>query len=422
MLYESDIMTEIETPQFFLCPISLQIMKDPVTTVTGITYDREGIEQWLLKAKDCTCPITKQRLPRSTEFLTPNHTLRRLIQAWCSANEANGVDQIPTPKSPLSIANVEKLVKDLEVSSRFQRALEKLHDLAIENGRNRRCMASAGVAEAMVHVITKSFIQGNKTTSCVEEALRILGLLWSSANNMVDNDNMKRMVGENFDFLNSLTWVLQLQTKNNVKVINEAMPILKLTIEAKDSTPLGNLKLEFFKVVVSVMKNRELTQQAVKSALHVLIETCPLGRNRMKIVEAGAVVELIELALEKPEKNMTELIFILLAHLCSCADGREQFLQHAAGIAVVSKRILRVSPTTDDRALHIFSLVSKFSASNEVVQEMLRVGAVSKLCMVLQADCASYLKEKARGVLRLHSKTWNNSPCIQVYLLTRFHR
>ncbi|KAH1218834.1 E3 ubiquitin-protein ligase PUB23 [Glycine soja] len=415
-------MTEIETPQFFLCPISLQIMKDPVTTVTGITYDRESIEQWLLKAKDCTCPITKQRLPRSTEFLTPNHTLRRLIQAWCSANEANGVDQIPTPKSPLSIANVEKLVKDLEVSSRFQRALEKLHDLAIENGRNRRCMASAGVAEAMVHVITKSFIQGNKTTSCVEEALRILGLLWSSANNMVDNDNMKRMVGENFDFLNSLTWVLQLQTKNNVKVINEAMPILKLTIEAKDSTPLGNLKLEFFKVVVSVMKNRELTQQAVKSALHVLIETCPLGRNRMKIVEAGAVVELIELALEKPEKNMTELIFILLAHLCSCADGREQFLQHAAGIAVVSKRILRVSPTTDDRALHIFSLVSKFSASNEVVQEMLRVGAVSKLCMVLQADCASYLKEKARGVLRLHSKTWNNSPCIQVYLLTRFHR
>ncbi|KHN36500.1 E3 ubiquitin-protein ligase PUB23-like [Glycine soja] len=422
MLYESDIMTEIETPQFFLCPISLQIMKDPVTTVTGITYDRESIEQWLLKAKDCTCPITKQRLPRSTEFLTPNHTLRRLIQAWCSANEANGVDQIPTPKSPLSIANVEKLVKDLEVSSRFQRALEKLHDLAIENGRNRRCMASAGVAEAMVHVITKSFIQGNKTTSCVEEALKILGLLWSSANNMVDNDNMKRMVGENFDFLNSLTWVLQLQTKNNVKVINEAMPILKLTIEAKDSTPLGNLKLEFFKVVVSVMKNRELTQQAVKSALHVLIETCPLGRNRMKIVEAGAVVELIELALEKPEKNMTELIFILLAHLCSCADGREQFLQHAAGIAVVSKRILRVSPTTDDRALHIFSLVSKFSASNEVVQEMLRVGAVSKLCMVLQADCASYLKEKARGVLRLHSKTWNNSPCIQVYLLTRFHR
>ncbi|TKY48691.1 E3 ubiquitin-protein ligase PUB23 [Spatholobus suberectus] len=413
-------MTEIEIPQFFVCPISLQIMEDPVTTVTGITYDRESIEKWLLKAKDCTCPVTKQPLPRNSEFLTPNHTLRRLTQQWCSANAANGVEQIPTPKSPLSNAHVEKLVKDLEVPRRFRNALEKLHALATENERNRRCMASAGAAEAMVHVITKSFKQG-KTTSCLEEALRILRLLWNPAN-MVDNSNMKRMVGENVDFLNSLTWVLQLRTKNSVKVINEAVPTLKLVIEAKDSTPLGNLKLEFFKVIVSVMKNRELSQQALKSALHVLIETCPLGRNRMKIVEAGAVVELVELALEKPEKNLTELVFILLANLCSCADGREQFLQHAAGIAVVSKRILRVSPTTDDRALHIFSLVSKFSASNEVVQEMLRVGAVSKLCMVLQADCASHLKEKARGILRLHSKAWNNSPCIQVYLLTRVQR
>lgn len=418
-------MAEVETPQFFLCPISLQIMKDPVTTVTGITYDRESIERWLLKAKDCTCPITKQPLPRNSEFLTPNHTLRRLIQAWCSANAENGVDQIPTPKSPLTIAHVEKLVKDLEVPRRFQDALEKLHDLATENERNRTCMISAGVPEAMVHVITESFKKGNKTTSfCyyyLEEALRILRLLWNTANNN-NNNNMKRLVGgnSNFDFLNSLTWVLQLQIKNNIKVINEAMPIMKLVVEAKDSTPLGNLNLEFFNVIVNVMKNKELSQQAIKSALHVLIDTCPLGRNRMKIVESGAVNELIELELEKPEKNVTELVFVLLAHLCSCADGREQFLQHAAGIAVVSKRILRVSPTVDDRALHIFSLVSKFSASNEVLQEMLRVGAVSKLCMVLQAACASHLKEKARGVLRLHSKTWNNSPCIQVYLLTRF--
>jgi len=416
----SDTMTEIEVPQFFVCPISLLMMKDPVTTVTGITYDRESIEHWLLKAKHCTCPITKQPLPRNSEFLTPNHTLRRLIQAWCSANEANGVDQIPTPKSPLSNANVEKLVKDLEVPSRFQNAMEKLHKLAVESERNRRCMASAGVAEAMVHVIAKSFTQ-DKTTPCVEEALRILRLLWSSAN-AVDNNYMKRLLGQNFDFLNSLTRVLQLQTKNKVKVINEAMAILKLTIEAEDSTPLGNLGVEFFRMVVNVMKNREVSLQAMKSALFVLIETCPLGRNRRKIVEAGAVEELVELALENPEKNLTELVFILLAHLCSCADGRDQFLQHAAGIAVVSKRILRVSPTTDDRALHIFSSISKFSASNEVVQEMLRVGAVSKLCMVLQADCASYLKEKARGVLRLHSKTWNDSPCIQVYLLTRFQR
>ncbi|KAK7272259.1 hypothetical protein RJT34_28742 [Clitoria ternatea] len=414
-------MAEIEIPHFFACPISLQIMKDPVTTVTGITYDRESIEHWLLKAKNCTCPVTKQPLQRNSEFLTPNHTLRRLIQSWCSANAANGIDQIPTPKSPLSKTHIEKLLKDLEASRSFETALENIDALATESERNRRCMASAGVTEAMVRVIQKISKQG-KTTSCIELVLRILRLLWS-LNNTVENNNdniMKSLVGESFDFINSLTWVLQ---NNDVKTINEAMPILKLAIEVQDSTALGSLKLEFFRVIVaSVIKNRALSQSAIKSAMHVLIETCPLGRNRMKIVEAGAVIELVELALEKQEKSVTEGIFVLLAHLCSCADGREQFLQHAAGIALLSKRTLRVSPTTDDRALHIFSMISKFSASNEVVQEMLRVGAVSKLCMVLQADCASYLKDKARGVLRLHSKAWNNSPCIQVYLLTRFQR
>ncbi|KOM50486.1 hypothetical protein LR48_Vigan08g131300 [Vigna angularis] len=174
--------------------------------------------------------------------------------------------------------------------------------------------------------------------------------------------------------------------------------------------------------MVRVLKKIELSQKTIKSALHVLVQTSVLGRNRTRIVEAGAVTELIELELEKPEKNMTELIFNLLAHLCCCADGREQFLRHAAGIAVVSKRVLRVSAATDERAIHVFSVIAKFSASNEVVLEMLRVGAVSKLCMVMQADCGAYLKEKARDILRLHSKVWNNSPCIQLYLFTRHQR
>ncbi|KAJ1395978.1 hypothetical protein SESBI_32947 [Sesbania bispinosa] len=62
----------------------------------------------------------------------------------------------------------------------------------------------------------------------------------------------------------------------------------------------------------------------------------------MEIVEASAVTEHIEVALEKLEKSVTELIFILLAHLYSCADGRERFLQHAGGIAL----LLAVKMTT----------------------------------------------------------------------------
>ncbi|KAE9593104.1 hypothetical protein Lal_00028862 [Lupinus albus] len=401
-------MAEHEVPHYFVCPISLQIMKDPVTAVTGITYDRESIEQWLLKSKYCMCPVSKQPLPRSSEFLIPNNTLLRLIHAWCSENEAKGVDQIQKLKTPLDKVHVQKLVRDLEVPHLYQTTLEKMHALATKSGMNRTCMVDEGVTKAMIMVINKSFKEGK--TTCLEEAIGILRLLWSVP---TIANNMNPLVGENMDFINSLTWTLKLQVHNNVKMVNETMLLLKSIIEVADSTLLGSLNIEFFREMVSVLRNnKSLSQQALKSALYVLIQTCPVGRNKTRIVEAGAIKEIIELELEKPEKSITELIFNLLAHLCSCGDGRKQFLLHAAGIAMISKRILSVSPATDDRAIQIFSLIAKNPGSNEIVLEMLRVGAVSKLCMVMQAACASYLKEKTRDILRLHSKIWKNSPCI----------
>ncbi|KAI9072578.1 hypothetical protein K1719_045465 [Acacia pycnantha] len=411
-------MAESEVPQYFVCPISLEIMKDPVTTVAGITYDRDSIEQWLLTATERKCPVTKQPLPHNSA-LTPNSTLLRLIQAWSSQNNAqNGVIRVPSPKSLLTSIHIDRLISDLQNPHLYQTTLIKMDAFATHSEINRRCMVEYGVLEPMVSIITQNFQEG--ITNCLEEALRIFRLLWATSSSM---PHVKPLFCENLDFIISfLTWALQIDVTNSVNIVNEAMPSLKSTIEAADSSLLGNLKVEFFREITRVLKTRTVSEQAIKSALQVLIETCPLGRNRMKIVESGAVFELIDLELEKPTKKITELVFNLLTHLCSCADGREQFLQHAGGIAVISKRILRVSNATDDRALHILSLIARHSSSNDVVLEMLRVGAVSKLCMVMQADCASCLKEKARSILRLHSKTWNNSPCIQVYLLTRHQR
>ncbi|KAL5832485.1 hypothetical protein ACOSQ3_016159 [Xanthoceras sorbifolium] len=404
---------EIEIPQYFICPISLQIMKDPVTTITGISYDRESIERWLNTGKECTtCPVTKQPLPRNCE-LTSNHTLRRLIQAWCTQNAINGVERIPTPKSPLDRNHLLKLVRDLQVDDLCSSSLKKMEALAMESERNRKCMEDMAVVKAMVLLIIRCYKDGKAIG--LEEALRILSLVWTPST------QTRVLINENHDsIINSLTWVLRCESDGNQLALkNSALLVLKKVFEVASTRLLEGLKLEFFKEIVKLLRNN-ISQQATKSALHVLIESCPWGRNRMKMVEANAVFELIELELGKPEKNITELIFNLLAQLCSCADGRSQFLSHSGAIAMVSKRILRVSPATDDRGVHILYSISKFWATNEVVLEMLRVGAVTKICMVVQADCEKYLKEKAKGILRLHSTVWNNSPCIGVYLLTRY--
>ncbi|CAK9184669.1 unnamed protein product [Ilex paraguariensis] len=388
-------------------------MKDPVTAVTGITYDRESIEHWLSTAEDVTCPYTKQPLPRDSE-LTPNHMLRRLIQAWCIENAKNGIDPIPTPKSPLNKSVVLKLLRELNAPQVHVSTLKKIDAIVNENEKNRKFMEeTSGATKAMVLFFIKCFKEGR--TEGLEEALRILHLIWSPT-----NDN-KQIVKENFDLVQSIIWILQTDMDNHVTVKIHAVAVLKMVVEYASSCLLERLKPDFFKETVKILQEN-ISQQAVKSVLQVLNEVCPWGRNRIKIVEAGAVFELVEMELQKPDKNITELIFCLLAHLCSCADGRAQLLNHAGGIAMLAKRTLRVSPATDDRAIHILALIAKFSATQEVLSEMLRVGGVAKLCMVIQADCAAYLKKKAREVLRLHSKVWSNSPCIDVYLLTRYPR
>ena len=61
--------------ELYCCPISGEIMEDPVITPSGITYDRKSIERWLLnKGVD---PISKRPLRR--DQLIPNRALKDSI-------------------------------------------------------------------------------------------------------------------------------------------------------------------------------------------------------------------------------------------------------------------------------------------------------------------------------------------------------
>ncbi|CAA6660510.1 unnamed protein product [Spirodela intermedia] len=364
----------VEVPRYFVCPISLQIMKDPVTVATGITYDRESIERWLFVDNNLTCPLTNQPLARESE-LTPNHTLRRLIQAWCMANASQG-------------SSIHKLLQDLSVPKLESNTLRLLSTLASDSESNRRSMVQAGVPKSMVSTIVDSHRRNRPDR--VEEALAVLIALKASP------EELKPLIGDNHDLIESLTRALKHASSDSSTngPRSHAIVFLKCALEVANPTLGERLKSDFFMEVVSVLKARS-SPQTIKAALQVLLDACPMGTNRSKIVEAGA--------------RTSELVLGVLDHLCNCADGRAELVGHAAGIAVVAKRILRVSPAADDRAVRILSSVCKFSATNELLQEMLKVGAVSKLCL-----------EKARWVLRSHSEAWRNSPCIATYLITRY--
>jgi len=65
-------------PPSFYCPISQQVMHDPVVLCDGHTYERRHIERWL---QDHTrSPVSNEVLSQQTMF--PNHALRNAIEEY----------------------------------------------------------------------------------------------------------------------------------------------------------------------------------------------------------------------------------------------------------------------------------------------------------------------------------------------------
>lgn len=73
-----------DVPSSFLCPITHDIMTDPVSTADGHSYERGAILEWL-KEKD-TSPLTGAKLAH--KMIIDNHTLRCAIDEWKKLKES----------------------------------------------------------------------------------------------------------------------------------------------------------------------------------------------------------------------------------------------------------------------------------------------------------------------------------------------
>merc|ERR1719271_1429232 len=65
-------------PHSFYCPISKQVMHDPVVLSDGHSYERRHIERWL--QEHTTSPVSNEELPQKAMF--PNHALRNAISEY----------------------------------------------------------------------------------------------------------------------------------------------------------------------------------------------------------------------------------------------------------------------------------------------------------------------------------------------------
>ncbi|KAL3631387.1 U-box domain-containing protein 11 [Castilleja foliolosa] len=163
-------------PDDFRCPISLELMRDPVIVATGQTYERSYIQRWI----DCgntTCPKTQLKLQHLT--LTPNYVLRSLISQWCLKHDVKqpttSLKHGRLKKSDGSfhdvtddITAIEALIRKLSSSSveSCRSALSEIRSLSKRSTDNRILLAEAGAIPILVNLLTSDDvrIQDNAVT------------------------------------------------------------------------------------------------------------------------------------------------------------------------------------------------------------------------------------------------------------------
>merc|ERR1719171_3447531 len=67
-----------QNPPSFYCPVSQQVMRDPVVLCDGHTYERRHIQRWL--QENNTSPVSGLQLPQQDIY--PNHALRNAIEEY----------------------------------------------------------------------------------------------------------------------------------------------------------------------------------------------------------------------------------------------------------------------------------------------------------------------------------------------------
>ncbi|CAM8878378.1 unnamed protein product [Rhodiola kirilowii] len=399
--YCSGGLLELTTPHHFRCPISLDLMKDPVTLSTGITYDRLNIETWLEKG-NTTCPVTNQELTTFDFDPIPNHTIRRMIQDWCVQNRSFGIDRIPTPKIPVTSSDASEILSKLILGYKRRDGytcrdlVGRIRRSAKESERNKRCFMSTEV-KAVLTAVFEAFADDDWT----DENVGLLEDVLSALSLMLDGGaaNSISHLGSQASF----SCMVRLLTCGHFSARTNAVLVLK------DVLSTDQAKLEAFLVIEGAVEalfqliKEPICPAATKASLMIIfymISASPSATSNL--VDMGLVPVIIE-GLVESEKSTSEKALGVLDALCRTARGREMIRNHELGIPVLVKKMFRVSDLATEFSVSIIWKLSKSGKENEekILVEALQVGAFQKLLLLLQVGCAERTKEKATEILKI---------------------
>jgi hypothetical protein len=125
----------IEVPDGFECPITTDLMEDPVMAADGHSYERAAISQWLAGGRRIS-PLTGAKL--SHTLLTPNHALKKAIHYFLKQRPG----LVAIKQEMRAAQSLEQQMQDLALAIQLRE-----QDLAAQAAKNPAAKMAAAMDE-----------------------------------------------------------------------------------------------------------------------------------------------------------------------------------------------------------------------------------------------------------------------------------
>ncbi|GJN12485.1 hypothetical protein PR202_ga30765 [Eleusine coracana subsp. coracana] len=338
-------------PDDFRCPISLEVMTDPVILPSGHTFERRSIQRWL-DGGHLTCPVTNLPLPPSPSLI-PNHALRRLIAA-VSPSSATAAAASPVPAAGGGDGSASTREAAKEAATGSPSSVQALLRLAKSGAAGRREVLESGSAA----VLLRHAAAGDDSAA---RAVLLLSL---------DGDDAR--VGLVADgAVDALCAAVARGSAPAATALTSlaTVDVNKCTIGAHPAA---------IPALVALLRRRRGADRQRREAATALFELCKLPENRRRAVRASAAAPLADFAADGSARAVE-----VLGLLVKCREGRHELCRVPEIVSVLTGAAGSGNARAIEQALFVLKWIC--SESSELAVEAIKLGAF-QLCEALVND------------------------------------
>nr|GME04553.1 U-box domain-containing protein 26-like [Ipomoea batatas]GME04565.1 U-box domain-containing protein 26-like [Ipomoea batatas] len=397
-------------PPLFRCPISLDLLRDPVTLCTGQTYDRSSIEKWL-GAGNTTCPVTMQKLHDPS--IVPNHTLRHLINDWLR-HVAMFDDHDVLLKMMDLDDGISALKLNLESpSNTLEQKVEALRkvvvlsdDLPLHNSALIQLDFFRLVLDLIFRVPEEMISIGfaEQALICALKLLPFSDL--ESINDILANQQSSRLFVALFE---QGSFVM----KKSLCCLLEAIASSPETRELCAVLGKSGRLIRQLITLVNITTDDDSHHQVSAAAIKAISALSSLEPNREAMVKQGLTDSLITCILANAQKcNKTSLAPMAMRGLelvLASESAKEAVVNHPSGVNAIVKMVFRVSDHQgSDEAVNSLMIICRDSLDGR--EAAICAGVLTQLLLLLQSQCSGRTKSRARMLLKLLRSMWADDP------------